>query len=176
MLGGTARVRRRGDPVPAVTRKAVHFNGECGCVVCNVQISLRLAAFANDSKHCAMQRRARIRDRWSARQDAIVLASGSVRRGVHVRFGRERTSGANASPRVDIRSPKRLATLCISTVSGSTRSADEPLPARIAGRSHLPRRASAIALVDAHACGYPASRTTRRAVVFNGEGARGDGR
>lgn len=39
-------------------RKAVHFNGERERVVCNAQISLRIAAFASDSKRCAMQRRA----------------------------------------------------------------------------------------------------------------------
>ncbi|AOJ39248.1 hypothetical protein WJ23_15850 [Burkholderia lata] len=48
-------VPRRRDPVPAVNRKAVHFNGERGRVVCNVQISLRIAAFASDSRRCAMQ-------------------------------------------------------------------------------------------------------------------------
>lgn len=79
-------------------------------------------------------------------------------------------------PHVDIRSPKRLATLCISTVSVSTRSSGEPLPAWISRWSHSPRYASVIASEDAHACGYPASRITRSAVVFNGEGARVAGR
>lgn len=82
----------------------------------------------------------------------------------------------NASPRVDIRSPKRLAALCISTVSVSTRSAGEPFPAWISRRSHSPRYASVVASANAHACGYPAPRTTRSAVVLNGEGARVAGR
>lgn len=82
----------------------------------------------------------------------------------------------NASPRVDIRSPKRLAALCILTVSVSARSAGEPLPAWISRRLHSPRCASAIASANAHACGYPASRTTRSAVVLNGEGVRVAGR
>lgn len=41
-----------------LSRKAVHFSGERDRVVCNTQISLRIAAYASSSKRCAMQRRA----------------------------------------------------------------------------------------------------------------------
>ena len=131
------RACRDEDPVPAVTRKAVHFNGECGCVVCNVQISLRLAAFASD----------RSAAHAGEREYAIVSRRGKTRS-----FGRRfrptwracpvRTRACERGQRgsVDIRSPKRLATLSISTVSVSTRSAGEPCPARIAGRSRLSLR------------------------------------
>ncbi|WP_175034578.1 hypothetical protein [Burkholderia lata] len=56
MCGRTVHAPRRGDPVPEAPRKAVHFNGERGCVVCNVPISLHIAAFASDSKRSATRR------------------------------------------------------------------------------------------------------------------------
>ncbi|CAM2190178.1 hypothetical protein BC2230_70266 [Burkholderia cepacia] len=52
---------------------------------------------------------------------------------MHVRFAREREGEDNWGYRVDIRQPKRLAALCISTVSISARLADESLLARNAG-------------------------------------------
>lgn len=96
---------------------------------CRFRGASRRSQATRNAAQCSGEREYAIGDRQSAvggRRSAVgaarrdCSAGGSVRRGVHVRFGRERASGANASARVDIRSPKRLATLCISTVSVST--------------------------------------------------------
>ena len=68
----------------------------------------------------------------------------AARNGVSVRFERKSGSNDDVHARVDIRPPKRLAALCISTVSIGARSGDEPLPAWIARRRYPSKRAFAI--------------------------------
>ncbi len=165
----------------SVSRRSARGPSEC----CRSTADAARALFLSDRAQGGSNddARARVDIRRQKRPATLCISTVSIRARPHDeplpvwiapwRYASKRASAIDRRTHlhVNIRPSKRLAALCISTVSICTRSVDEPL------RYGLPlvgslRIVLLLSIERVRSCGYPSVGTTRGTVYFDGEPPR----